>query len=88
METDATGEIKVITNKGDDLFYADGESVEWKKSSYESCFKMTYNPESDNTHFFLEVLGHIWMSLQGIWPNAPRLILKWEVNADEPNRYS
>ena len=88
METDTTGKVKVVTKKEESVITHEGEYLACKIKTYKSSFKVTYNPESNNTQFFLEVLGHIWMSLKGIWPNAPHLILKWEDNTDEPKRYS
>lgn len=88
METNTTGQVKVATKKEESVITHEGDYLACKIETYKSSFKVTYNPESNNTQFFLEVLGHIWMSLKGIWPNAPHLILKWEDNTDEPKRYS
>lgn len=88
METNTTGQVKVATKKEENVLISRGELFGYDTETYKSSFKISYNPESNNTQFFLEVLGHVWMSLKGIWPNAPRLILKWEENTDEPKRYS
>lgn len=88
METNTTGQVKVATKKEEYVLISRGDLLVYDTETYKSSFKISYNPESNNTQFFLEVLGHVWMSLKGIWPNAPRLILRWEENTDEPKRYS
>lgn len=78
METDTTGKVKVVTKKEESVITHEGEYLACKIETYKSSFKVTYNPESNNTQFFLEVLGHVWMSLKGVWPNAPKMVLRWE----------
>lgn len=78
MDTNATGKLKVITENKDLRLHLDGYSNYYTSVSYQSLFKMTYNPESDNTEFFLAALGHIWMALRSVWPNAPKMVLRWD----------
>lgn len=78
METDTTGKVKVVTKKEESVITHEGDYLACKIETYKSSFKVTYNPESNNTQFFLEVLGHVWMSLKGVWPNAPKMVLRWE----------